>query len=163
MARLPRALIWLAAACVCGAANAASFSGVVTYVTDGDTLWVQPDDASLRPVKLRVQGIDAPERCQAWGEEAKVALEAHVLRRHVQVDTRAKDDYQRSLVTLRLAGDDVGAWMVVQGHAWSPRWRRHAGPYAAQERQARAARRGLFADPQAIEPRLFRKRHGPCP
>ena len=74
-------------------------------------------------------------------------------------------------------GEDMGQWMVRQGHAWSYRFRRDAGPYAAEEAQARAARRGLFAGMQAgkpgqpgklgqadqfLEPRDFRKRHGPC-
>ena len=80
----------------------------------------------------------------------------------VEVRTRAKDSYDRALGNLHLDGEDVSAWMVEHGHAWSYRHRHSGGPYAAQQRQASAARRGLFADPEAIEPRLFRKRHGPC-
>ena len=146
----------------CSGACAASFGGIVTHVSDGDTLWVQPDDHSLPPIKLRLQGIDAPERCQAWGEEAGAALAARVQARHVWVRVRARDVYARAIAQLRLDGEDIGAWMVAHGHAWSPGYGRHGGPYAAQERDARAARRGLFADPRALEPRLFRQRHGPC-
>jgi len=155
-------LLGMAAALACGSVSAEIFSGVVTHVSDGDTLWLQRDHDAGKPIKMRVQGIDAPERCQAWGAQSTAALEARVLHRRVVVDARATDDYQRSLVTLRLAGEDIGAWMVTQGHAWSYRYRRSAGPYATQEQQARAAQRGLFADAQAIEPRVFRKQHGPC-
>jgi endonuclease YncB( thermonuclease family) len=143
-----------------GAAQA--LSGTVTHVTDGDTIWVRPDEAKRRPVKLRLVGIDAPERCQAWGAEATAALSAQVLHRHVEVPTRGVDAHGRLLGGLMLDGRDVSAWMVSQGHAWSSRFHRHPGPYAQQQRAAQSRRAGLFADPTAIEPWLFRKTHGPC-
>jgi micrococcal nuclease len=153
-----RALCWLWALLLCSG-GAQALSGVVTRVADGDTLWVRP--LGGKPVKVRLQGIDAPERCQAWGEQARAALESRVLHRQVAVRTRAYDDYQRAIAHVELNGEDVAAWMVREGHAWSYRYRRSPGPYAAQEQQARAARRGLFAQP-AVEPRMFRKTHGPC-
>ncbi len=155
------ALLWASQA-----SAADSFEGVVTRVVDGDTVWVQTggDTAGrkAKPIKLRLQGIDAPEQCQAWGAQATAALQARVLHKRVQVQTRARDDYQRTLGNLLLNGDDVSAWMVSQGHAWSYHHRHSSGPYAAQEQRARGARRGLFADPAAVEPRWFRRSHGPC-
>lgn len=142
-------------------ASAHALSGVVTHVTDGDTLWVRPEGGA--PVKVRLQGIDAPERCQAWGPQAREALAARVLHRQVEVRTRAKDAYHRTIGTVALDGHDVAAWMVREGHAWSQRYRRSPGPYAAEEAEARRLLRGLFAAPAAIEPRQFRKAHGPCP
>ncbi len=143
--------------------TAHAFEGVVTHVSDGDTLWVRPDGRRGKPVKVRLVGIDAPERCQAWGAQATEALKSHVLHQRVVVPTHGHDDYGRTLGGLQLAdGEDVSAWMVAQGHAWNYRSRRHGGPYAAQERHARAARRGLFADATALPPRQFRQRHGPC-
>ena len=140
--------------------------GVVTRVTDGDTLWVRPRavdrQSARRPVKVRLVGLDAPERCQAHGREAGAALAARVLDRHVVVRRRAVDDYGRALGTLWLAGDDVGAWLVEGGHAWSARYRGDPGPYAAEEQRARTAHRGLFADADPELPRDFRRRHGPC-
>lgn len=152
-----RALAVLFALLACAPAHA--LSGVVTHVTDGDTLWVRPEAG--RPVKVRLQGIDAPERCQAWGAQSREALAGRVLHRQVDVRTRAKDDYQRTIGTVTLEGHDVAAWMVREGHAWSQRYRKSLGPYAAEESQARQGRRGLFAAP-ATEPREFRKAHGPC-
>ncbi len=151
-----------ATAALLGASAAAqAFDGVVTRVPDGDTLWVQPDDAARRPLKLRLRGIDAPELCQHWGVQARDALAARVLRRHVSVEVRTRDDYGRALGALRVDGADVSAELVSRGHAWSARWR-GSGPYLRQEQAAREARRGLFADPAAIEPRQFRRMHGPC-
>jgi len=137
------------------------WTGEVTYVTDGDTLWVRPE-AGSPPRKLRLDGIDAPEICQAYGVAAREALMQRVLHRQVSISTRATDDYQRLLVTVWLDGEDLGGWMVAQGHAWSYRYRRNAGPYATEEKTARRASRGLFADSEAERPRDFRQRHGSC-
>jgi micrococcal nuclease len=147
-------------------AQAAELEATVTRVVDGDTVWLQAagksDGKKSKPFKLRLQGIDAPERCQAWGAQATAALSARVLHQRVQVQTRSKDDYDRTLGNIRLQGEDISAWMVSQGHAWSYRYRRSNGPYAAQELTAKTAKRGLFADTAAQEPRWFRKAHGPC-
>ncbi|KQV98029.1 thermonuclease family protein [Rhizobacter sp. Root1221] len=143
-----------------GLTGAFAFSGTVTHVTDGDTVWVRPDGS--RPVPVRLYGIDAPESCQAGGPEATEALATRVLRREVTVDSSAHDGYGRVVGTVWLRGEDIGAWLVAQGHAWSPGYRRANGPYADEERLARTRHRGLFAAP-AIEPRQFRRDHGPCP
>ncbi len=133
----------------------------MTYVSDGDTVFVRPASGG-QPVKIRIDGVDAPEICQAYGPDSLQALQARVLHQTVSVDGRRRDSYGRVLARIRWQQADVGDWMVRQGHAWSYRYRRDAGPYAAQEAQARAARRGLFADAQALQPRDFRKRHGSC-
>lgn len=146
-------------------ANPQAQTAIVTRVSDGDTLWVRPlsPNAKQRPIKLRLQGIDAPERCQAWGREAQVALSNKVLHKEVRLQTRGQDDHARVLGNVWLATEDVSAWMVESGHAWSYRYRRSLGAYAAQEEEARKNERGLFADSRAITPREFRKKHGPCP
>ena len=138
-----------------------ALQGVVTRVTDGDTLWVRPL-GSGRPVKLRVQGIDAPERCQPWGEASRDRLRELVLGRSVRVVEGPHDDHGRRLGRLMRDDIDIGAQLVHEGLAWSYRWRSHPGPYAAEERAARAARRGLFADQAPMAPREFRRTHGPC-
>ncbi|WP_119154583.1 thermonuclease family protein [Caldimonas tepidiphila] len=148
------------------------WAGTVTGVSDGDTLWVRPDPPSGQaPVKLRLIGIDAPERCQDGGREAGEALAARVLRARVQVEALGLDGWGRVLARV-LHGEergppgpaaDVGAWLVSEGHAWNDRL--HGGDgglYAAQEQAARSAGRGLFADAAAVPPWRFRRAHGPC-
>jgi micrococcal nuclease len=137
------------------------YSGVVSHVTDGDTLWVQPATGGA-PRKLRIDGVDAPEICQTGGEAARVWLSQQVLGKHVEVAVRRNDVYGRGLAKIRVTGKDLGATMVGAGQAWSYRWRRDAGPYAAEEAKARALRQGLFALDRPELPRDFRKRHGSC-
>jgi micrococcal nuclease len=142
------------------------FDGVVTRVSDGDTVWVLPSAQAgrpkPRPTKLRLVGLDAPEVCQAHGPQAAAALGSRVLGRAVTVRRRATDDYGRALGTLWLDGQDVGAALVREGHAWSVRYHGDPGPYAVEEGAARSARRGLFALAAPEPPREFRRRHGPC-
>ncbi|MDB5752503.1 MAG: nuclease-like protein [Ramlibacter sp.] len=142
-------------------AAAATFGGVVTHVTDGDTLWVRPD-GERETVEIRLLGIDAPEGCQAFGPQAKKALAARVLKQRVQVRSRGQDDYRRTLAQVRHRNQDVGAWLVGQGHAWSTDYRGRPGRYERLEEQAKRERRGLWAGLKAIEPRHFRRSHGRC-
>ena len=145
-----------------GWALAATLAGTVTHVTDGDSLWVRPAHGGA-PLELRLRHVDAPERCQAHGTEAREALAQRVLRQPVRVQTHGVDDYGRTLATVTHRGQDIGAWLVQQGHAWSDDRARGRGPYAAQQQRARQARRGLWQAPQPMRPRQFRQAHGRCP
>lgn len=135
--------------------------GVVTHVSDGDTVWVRPV-AGGSAVNIRIDGIDAPEICQAGGAEAKAALSHHVLHQTVSVEGKRRDGYDRLLARIWLQQTDVGEAMVKSGQAWAHQYKRYASMYAPERAQAQAARLGLFADANAVHPREFRKRHGPC-
>jgi micrococcal nuclease len=144
-----------------GAVDARTIEGRVTHVTDGDTIWVRPVDAGTA-LHVRLQGIDAPEICQAAGKQSRDALAARLLHQNVEIDVQAQDSYARTLARVSYQGRDVGAWLVAQGWAWSSTFRRRAGPYGQEERAARAERRGLWAHVEPEEPRDFRKRNGSC-
>ncbi len=140
------------------------YEGVVTHVVDGDTVWVRvtPSNETL---KVRIEGIDAPEGCQAGGASSRAALTRHVKGQSVTLIAnpgRSHDDYGRLLARLQLQGEDVGRWMVSAGHAWSYSYRKDPGPYVVEQSRALAGKRGLFSDPIAENPRDFRKRHGSC-
>jgi endonuclease YncB( thermonuclease family) len=152
-------LLWPFAA---GAAAPRSFAGTVTHVSDGDTVWVRAASGGA-PQPVRLQGIDAPELCQAWGPQAREALARRVLHQPVTVTTRGRDGYDRLLGQLQWSGQDMGRWLVASGLAWSPGFQGRPGPYASQQALARQARRGLWADAQPLEPRRFRRLHGACP
>lgn len=141
--------------------NAATYRGTVSHVTDGDTLWVRPDDGGP-PVEIRLLDLDAPEGCQSFGADARKALRERVLNQPVRVRTRGLDDYQRQLAKVEHRREDIGAWMVRHGYAWSTTFRGQAGPYARIEEKARAERQGLWALPGPLDPRSFRKRFGRC-
>lgn len=137
------------------------YAARVSRVFDGDTLWVRPLDGG-RYRKLRIDGIDAPEICQTGGIASRDVLAGRVLNQVVTVSVRWHDDYGRGLARLTHQGDDVAAWMVAQGQAWSYRWRRSPGPFKDEEDRARRASKGLFAEAAVELPRQFRQRHGPC-
>jgi endonuclease YncB( thermonuclease family) len=156
-----RRLVLALACLVPVAAPAARFQATVSHVTDGDTVWVRPAHGGP-PLHVRINGIDAPEICQAFGPESRDALATLVLHKRVTVITRGADDYQRTVARLRVGREDVGAWMVAHGYAWSYRFRRDPGPYAREETRARDARTGLWGVAGAEVPRDFRVRHGSC-
>ena len=142
-------------------ARSESFDGIVSHVSDGDTLWVRPA-AGGAPRQIRLEGIDAPEICQAHGRKSRAALIARALHKRVRVDSRARDGYQRMLAHVSLDGHDLGRWLVSDGHAWSYRFHADRGPYAAEEARARGARLGLWHARAPLPPRDFRQRHGSC-
>ena len=150
-------LIWPALA----QANDLMYTARVSHVFDGDTLWVQPSGGG-RTRKLRILGIDAPEICQNGGVAARDALRQRLSGQTVTVHEHRRDTYGRPLVDVALGNQDIAAWMVQQGWAWSYRWHDDPGPFAREEAVARSKHRGIFREASAEEPRDFRRRHGPC-
>lgn len=152
-------------------------TGHISWVSDGDTLWLHPDAGQdLGPirlnkgrVKLRLEAIDAPESCQAGGATATTALRTKTLGQAVRVELLQRDQYGRWLARLYLPAphpapaEDINAWLVAQGQAWDyPFAQSQSGRYAPLQAQARSAKRGLWAQPEPIPPRQFRRQHGSC-
>ena len=148
----------------------------VQRVVDGDTIHVRVQDGVQisglgrgSNVKVRIVGIDAPESCQPWGKEATKALRQMLpLGSVVLLRPTGVDKYGRLLSDV-YAGDarndgqfNVAAAMVVSGNAWSWVERNGGGRYAKEERDARANAKGLWQDPNAQQPSVFRKENGSC-
>jgi endonuclease YncB( thermonuclease family) len=122
----------------------------VVSVHDGDTLTAV--DASNVQHKVRLHGIDAPEVKQAFGTKARDRLAELTLRKVVRVNVHEHDRYGRLLADIEAAGQSVNRRMVADGMAWHyARYSKDAG-LAAAEREARAARRGLWADKAPVAP-----------
>jgi len=149
--------------CWCfGVQAAESWTGWVSWVMDGDTVLLVREGAH-EPVKLRIDGIDAPETCQPGGAEARDAMIRLALRKPVQVLDHGQDSYGRQIGRLSVDGVDLGAEMVRSGMAWAYRFRTGKGPYASFQRQAEKQKKGIFAAKDAaMSPALFRKFHGSC-
>lgn len=135
----------------------------VTYVVDGDSIWVRSADGGKRR-KLRLEGMDAPEICQIHGLEARAAMRELAQGQRVKVQVRAYDRYGRGIASVwRIADDvDIASAMVARGWAWSETFRGRQGKYWREEAQARGSARGLFVQSRPESPAEFRKRHGPC-
>lgn len=145
-----------------GAARAAAgpVEGVITKITDGDSLWLQPQGQA--PIEVRLRDIDAPEICQDGGEDAKRMLESLALGKPATLKIAARDSYGRAVGLVLVEGRSLSSLMVAEGHAWSQRTRFDRGPLMKEERMAQALKRGLHAGPKPVMPKDFRKAHGPC-
>jgi endonuclease YncB( thermonuclease family) len=141
--------------------QAGEVRGRVVRVVDGDTIWLVRE-GQTKPMKLRIEGIDAPEICQTFGPEAKRALANRILDRDVTAKLRAVDDWGRRIGHVYDGETDIGQRMVRDGMAWSVRYRWDRGPYVPDERMAQSFHRGLHAVGSAELPRDFRQRHGSC-
>jgi endonuclease YncB( thermonuclease family) len=135
----------------------AGMAGWVSKVADGDTFTLNAVGQAPRAVRL--YGIDAPERDQAYGELATTALVAWIDGREVRVAVEDVDIYGRLVGTVFVNDSNINLAMVEQGHAWwYEQYARDAFELELAEQQARAARRGLWASGTAVEPWEWRRR-----
>ena len=144
------------------ASHIAQWHGIVTYVVDGDTLYVRPAKGG-KAVSVRIDGIDAPEICQTGGVLALQALRQRVLWQQVLVVAKGHDRYGRLVAGIYVGNIDQGAELVAAGRAWAFRFEVGRGPYAALQRGAEDDKIGMFSAGQRPQtPAAFRKMHGSC-
>jgi len=140
--------------------NAETITGHVVGVADGDTITVL--DADKVQHKIRLAGIDAPEKQQAFGSRSKESLSDLVFDKTVNVETDKRDRYRREIGKVLVNGRDVNLVQVERGMAWFYRqYQREQSPndrklYEAAEDAARADRRGLWRDTDPVPPWEFR-------
>ena len=146
---------------VAGNLNAATLQGKVVNVADGDTITVL--DATNTQHKIRLQGIDAPEKAQAFGQKSKQSLHQLVHSKQVTVEYQKKDKYGRTLGKVLYKGTDVCLEQIKLGMAWhdkqyeSEQTKEDREIYAQAELSARANAIGLWKDKQPCPPWEFRK------
>jgi micrococcal nuclease len=129
--------------------------GEVVGVHDGDSLTLlTPERVQL---KIRLEGIDAPELGQAFGNAAKKALSDLAFGRRVQVQVTGVDRYKRTLGVVFADRENVNLAMVRRGMAW--RYDQYSKDAALLEAQnaAKGAKRGLWADASPVAPWAWRK------
>jgi len=158
------AAIGLNDACAKGNANAISagarLAGEVISVADGDTLTVFNREARTTH-KVRLAHIDAPEKAQPFGSRAKQALSAICFGKQAKVLVVDADRYGRNVGQVSCDGIDATQKMVADGMAWV--YRKYApreSELLALEQNARADKRGLWVDGNAIPPWEFRRFNG---
>lgn len=146
--------------------------GKVINVHDGDTVTVI--DVNNKKFPIRLQGIDAPELKQEFGSASQQNLSRLVLGKQVAIYWSKVDKYRRTVGTIMLAGQDMNIEQVKAGLAWHfKKYEDEQEPrdrltYAAAEQQARAAKLGLWQEPDPTAPGDWRqgvktKRWGPPP
>jgi endonuclease YncB( thermonuclease family) len=141
-------------------AAAEAYQGRVVGVSDGDTITVL--DSSNTQHKVRLSGIDAPEKSQPFGQRSKQSLSDLVFGKAVTVETTKRDRYGREIGKVLTGGLDVNLEQVRRGLAWHYKAYEREQPaedrttYSTAEQEARAARIGLWTDPVPLPPWEFR-------
>jgi micrococcal nuclease len=135
--------------------------GLVVAISDGDTITLLTEDK--RQLKIRLVGIDTPEKKQAFGTKARDHLASRIFKHDVEVDLRKQDQYGRHLGVIYMNGTDINQSMIQEGYAWfykhyaKEQPKEEALRYAKAEADARSKQRGLWADPNPVPPWEFRK------
>ena len=153
------------ALCLVFQVQADTLLGKVINVADGDTITILDDTHTQH--KIRLTGIDAPEKRQAFGNVSKQSLAEQVAGQSVAVEWVKVDRYGRKLGKVLLAGLDCNLVQVKRGLAWHyKQYQREQSPtdqqrYAAAEIEARAAKLGLWRDADPVPPWEFRHKGKP--
>lgn len=135
-------------------------TGKVVGVSDGDTITVL--GPGNREYRIRLNGIDAPEKSQEFGNAARENLSRLVFGREVRVVWQKEDRYNRLLGRVYVSGTDVNLAQLKSGLAWY--YRAYANDVAAGDRsifdraeeEARRGRRGLWSTASPTAPWDFR-------
>ena len=135
--------------------EAETLHGVVVKIADGDTLTILT--SSTEQVKVRLEGIDTPERKQPYGYKAKQALEELVLQKDALVEVETKDRYGRTVGIVFVEGMNINNELVRQGMAWVYRKYSNDQTLLSLEAEARHKQLGLWSSDNPIEPWLWRK------
>ena len=127
-----------------------TLSGTIVGIADGDTATLLTPEKVQ--VKIRLEGIDAPEAGQEYGQNSKQALSALIFGKDVTVRQSGTDRYGRTLGWITAFGTDVNREMVRLGWAWHFTQYNQEKDIAALQAEAMSAKRGLWAAPNAPMP-----------
>jgi micrococcal nuclease len=134
---------------------AQEYSGTIIRVIDGDTFVFQTDDGSL---KIRMYGIDAPEKTQEFGQESKAFLERY-LHKSGTLNKTGIDKYGRTLGVLFVGNININLESIKNGCAWHYKYYCNDEKFAQAQKDARKKRAGLWAGSNPIPPWEYRKNH----
>lgn len=149
---------------------AADITGIVVGVADGDTVTVL--DTNKAQHKVRLAGIDSPEKAQPFGQRAKQRMSALVFGKVVRLEGDKRDRYGRTVAKVWVSPPDcqrcpqtldAGLAVLTSGLAWHyKKYQNEQSPedrerYAFAEDEARSKRAGLWAEANPVPPWEWRK------
>lgn len=137
---------------------AVTLACLIVAIADGDTLTARCETVGgLENIRVRLAEIDAPEKGQAFGARSKQRLAELCFQKNATVTPGTKDRYLRTVANVACEGVDAGTEQVRAGMAWVfDRYAKDRSLYAVQV-EARAAKRGLWTDPNPTPPWEWRK------
>ena len=153
---MKRLLIGFTAMLTFSGVYADTLTGKVVKVADGDTVTVLAE--GNKQVRIRLAGIDAPERKQAYGKKSKTFLSGRVAGQLVSVTYEKKDRYGRIVGVIWLDGKDINLEVIKAGLAWHyKRYQREQSAqdrvlYADAEQAAKVSKLNLWSDRKPIPP-----------
>ena len=132
----------------------------IAEIFDGDSFNLRTTKGEI--VRIRIAGIDAPERTQPYSNKSKESLVEILNSGEISLSPVKVDVYERWVANVSVAKQDVGLVQIQRGHAWFfVRYKKDISEdmrqrYADAERAARDQRRGLWAgiDTAARNPAL---------
>ena len=144
----------------CSTARADKITGIVTGVSDGDTITITRtiSDTKKETYKIRLLSIDAPELKQPYGKRSKGFLSALVFNKQVTVTWTKRDRYKRILGTVSINGKNINEEMIKAGYAWHYRQYSKDKTLQAMEDKARADKKGLWQDSNPVAPWDYRRK-----
>jgi endonuclease YncB( thermonuclease family) len=130
------------------------FAGKVVGVTDGDTISVMREGRSVR---VRLEGIDCPERGQDFGQRAKQFTSEMAFGKDAAIEVRDVDRYGRLVARVTVDGEDVSLALVRSGLAWHYTKYSRDPELAEAEMAAKSAKLGLWSHSTPAAPWEFRR------
>lgn len=134
----------------------AQIAGKVVGVADGDTFTFLTADN--RQIKIRLHGIDCPEKKQDYGQVAKKFTSDHIIGKKIEVDSLETDRYGRMIALVHLPdGQILNELLLTAGLAWHYKKYDNTAAWAYMEIDARIAGAGLWGMPNPVAPWEYRK------
>ncbi|HEY0899155.1 MAG TPA: thermonuclease family protein [Sphingobacteriaceae bacterium] len=131
-------------------------TGVVVGIADGDTFTLLTP--AKREVKVRLHGIDCPEKNQDFGSRAKQYTSNLIFKKTVRVQVKNKDRYGRTIALVVIPGGRIlNEELLKAGMAWHYKKYDQSRKWTALENTARARRVGLWSLKNPVAPWAFRK------
>lgn len=141
--------------------SAELIQGRVISISDGDTLSII--DNHQKQYKIRLTGIDAPEKKQAFGQKSKESLSQLVYNKNIIAECSKLDRYKRYLCKINLNDTDINLEQIKRGLAWHYKQYQNdqskidKDTYSRAEEAAKLNRTGLWIDKQPTPPWEWRR------
>ena len=155
---MPYLMIIFAFLAICSAEDQKqiNFFAKAGFIPDGDTVFVKGGKYDGKA--LRLKGIDAPERTQAFSNKSRLSLVSKISKSQFKVVVHETDKYGRFLATLYVGERNINKEMVQEGWAWAYRYKGVTELYEEEMKKAQQEKLGLWKDSEPMAPWDFRRK-----
>jgi micrococcal nuclease len=138
------------------AVNSAGKTGTVVKIIDGDTFDLLTKEKNT--IRVRMNGIDCPERKQDFYKVSKDALADYIFKKEVRLVITGRDRNKRTIAIVFCNGENINLAMIRNGYAWHYKKYSADTNFAKAEKQARIDKKGLWQMSNPVPPWKFRRR-----